>query len=80
MPNIVRGKPFDVSDSRVGIVVAQYNESITSKLLEGAVQTLLSSGIEDLNIDVAWVPGAWEIPLIADQMATSSDEDNGKNQ
>ena len=53
------------------IVVSRYNESITSKLLSGAVETLLSQGVADDAIDVAWVPGAWEIPLLAQRFAES---------
>ncbi len=56
---------------RLAIVVARYNESITRKLLDGAVSALLESGVPDANIDVAWVPGAFEIPLVADRMAKS---------
>ena len=56
---------------RFGIVVARFNESITSRLLEGAVQTLAKHGVADEAIDVAWVPGAFEIPTAAQQMAVS---------
>ena len=59
------------ADGNYGIVVSRYNESITSKLLEGAVDTLSSHGVADAKIQVAWVPGAWEIPLIAKQFAQS---------
>jgi 6,7-dimethyl-8-ribityllumazine synthase len=55
----------------MAIVVSRYNESITSKLLAGAVETLTSAGIADSQIDVAWVPGAWEIPLVAARLAHS---------
>lgn len=57
------------SDARFAIVVSRYNESITSKLLTGAVETLSAAGVADERIDVAWVPGAWEIPLVAAEMA-----------
>ena len=50
---------------RFAIVVSRYHESITTKLLDGAVSTLAGAGVPDENIEVAWVPGAWEIPLIA---------------
>ncbi len=56
---------------RFAIVVSRYNESITGKLLTGAVDTLVDAGVEDDSIDVFWVPGAWEIPLIADLLAGS---------
>ena len=58
-------------DTRIGIVVARFNEFITSKLLGGAVDTLKRHGVEDDDIDIAWVPGAFEIPLIAKRMAAS---------
>ncbi len=53
------------------MVVARYNESITTKLLEGAIETLVAGGVADDAIDVAWVPGAWEIPLVAQQLSES---------
>ncbi len=68
MPNVFQGEQASVA-GRYGIVVSRYNESITSKLLAGAVETLKTAGVADNEIDVAWVPGAFEIPLAADQMA-----------
>lgn len=56
---------------RFAVVVSRYNESITAKLLDGAVQTLVSAGIQDDQIEVAWVPGAWEIPVVAARWARS---------
>ena len=58
-------------DDRLAIVVSRWNESITQKLLDGTVTTLTSRGIPDDQIDVAWVPGAWEIPLVAQRLADS---------
>lgn len=55
----------------VGIVVGRFNEFITSKLLDGALDTLKRHGISEENIDVAWVPGAFEIPLVASKMANN---------
>ncbi|HEY2837991.1 MAG TPA: 6,7-dimethyl-8-ribityllumazine synthase, partial [Pirellulales bacterium] len=55
----------------VAIVVSRYNESITGKLLAGAVATLAEHGVADDNVTVAWVPGAFEIPLVAHTMAHS---------
>ncbi|WP_026513455.1 6,7-dimethyl-8-ribityllumazine synthase [Butyrivibrio sp. LB2008] len=60
---------------KVGIVVARFNEFITSKLLGGAVDALKRENVNDDDIDVAWVPGAFEIPLIADKMAKSGKYD-----
>lgn len=57
---------------RVGIVVGRFNEFITSKLLGGAMDALVRHGVEESDIDVAWVPGAFEIPLVAKKMATGN--------
>lgn len=56
---------------RFGIVVSRFNELVGSKLLEGALDCLRRHGADDGKIDVAWVPGAFEIPLIAQKMARS---------
>lgn len=56
---------------RVGIVCARFNEFITSKLLGGAMDALLRHDVGEQDIHVAWVPGAFEIPLIASKMAKS---------
>jgi 6,7-dimethyl-8-ribityllumazine synthase len=58
-------------DDRFAIVVSRWNETITRRLLDGAVKTLTERGIADTAIDVAWVPGAWEIPLVAQRLAQS---------
>lgn len=60
---------------RVGIVAARFNEFITSKLLSGALDTLKRHDVEDGDIAIAWVPGAFEIPLAASKMAKSGDYD-----
>jgi 6,7-dimethyl-8-ribityllumazine synthase len=54
---------------RFAIICSRYNETITSKLLEGALQTLATAGVPDEEIDVVMVPGAWEIPVAAQQLA-----------
>jgi 6,7-dimethyl-8-ribityllumazine synthase len=59
------------ADCRFAIVVARWNEAITRKLLDGAVSTLKGQGVVDERIDVAWVPGSFEIPLAAQRMAIS---------
>ena len=61
MPNEYRGE-LHGGDRKFAIVVSRYNESITGKLLAGAVETLSAAGIADDAIDVVWVPGAFEIP------------------
>jgi 6,7-dimethyl-8-ribityllumazine synthase len=53
------------------IAVSRYNEHITAKLLAGAVETLREAGVADDAIHVAWVPGAWELPLVAQRFAAS---------
>ena len=60
---------------RVGIVAARFNEFITSKLVGGALDGLKSHDVKEEDIDVAWVPGAFEIPLIASKMAKSKKYD-----
>jgi 6,7-dimethyl-8-ribityllumazine synthase len=57
---------------RVGIVVGRFNEFITSKLLSGAMDALVRHGVQESDIDVAWVPGAFELPLVAKKMATGN--------
>ena len=59
----------------VGIVAARFNEFITSKLLEGAVDGLLRHDVREEDIHVAWVPGAFEIPFLASKMAHSKKYD-----
>lgn len=63
------------TDLKIGIVVGRFNEFITGKLLAGAEDTLVRHGVDADDITVAWVPGAFEIPLIAKQMAASKKYD-----
>ena len=60
---------------KVGIVAARFNEFITSKLLGGARDGLLRHNVQEEDIHVAWVPGAFEIPLVAAKMAKSGKYD-----
>ncbi len=60
---------------KIGIVAARFNEFITSKLLSGAVDALVRHDVKEEDIEVAWVPGAFEIPLIASKMAGSGKYD-----
>ena len=60
---------------KVGIIVARFNEFIGSKLLSGAVDGLVRHGVNDDDIEVAWVPGAFEIPVAAQRMAQSKKYD-----
>ena len=70
MPRVFNGCDAK-AEGRFAVVVARYNESITGKLLEGALETFLARGLSDTDIDVAWVPGAWELPLVAQRFAES---------
>ena len=63
------------SGAKFGIVVARFNEFICSKLLGGAYDALHRHGVDDADITTAWVPGAFEIPLIAQKMAESGKYD-----
>ena len=60
---------------KVGIVVGRFNEFIGSKLLSGALDTLRRHGADEADVSVAWVPGAFEIPLTAKKMAKSGQYD-----
>ena len=60
---------------KVGIVVGRFNECIGSKLLSGALDTLRRHGADEADVSVAWVPGAFEIPLTAKKMAKSGKYD-----
>lgn len=62
-------------DLTIGIVVGRFNDLITSRLLEGAIGTLQQYGVSKENIEVAWVPGAFEIPLVAKKMAQNDKYD-----
>lgn len=64
------GKP-EGSKVRVAIVVSRFNDLIGQRLLKGALETLLSRGVVEKNIETAWVPGAWEIPVVADRFAAT---------
>ena len=58
-------------DAKIAIVVSRWNELITRRLLEGALETFRRHGGSEKNISVAWVPGSFELPLIADRLAKS---------
>ncbi|WP_028544204.1 6,7-dimethyl-8-ribityllumazine synthase [Paenibacillus taiwanensis] len=74
MPHIFEGHL--VSEGlKYGIVAGRFNEFIVSKLVSGALDALKRHGVKEEEIDVAWVPGAFEIPLIAQKMAESGKYD-----
>ncbi len=62
-------------DIKIGIVASRFNDFITSKLLEGAKDALIRHQVNEDDIEIAWVPGAFEIPLIANKMAKSKKYD-----
>ena len=71
MPNIIEGM-LTVNNEKFCIIVARFNEFISSKLLSGAIDELMRHGVKEENIDILWVPGAFEIPLIAKKAAKTS--------
>lgn len=73
--NIIEGKLVDANEMKIGIVAARFNEFIVSKLIEGARDALLRHDVKEENIDLAWVPGSFEIPVIAKHMADSKKYD-----
>ncbi len=70
MPNELRGD-INGQGLRVGIAVARFNEVITKQLLDGALETLGRCGVRDSDITVAWVPGSFELPVVAHAFAKS---------
>lgn len=70
----IEGK-FNGKGVKIGIVAGRFNEFITSKLVGGAVDVLKRNDVNDEDIDIAWVPGAFEIPLITKKMAESKKYD-----
>ncbi len=73
--HVLEGKVVAKEGMKVGIVVSRFNEIIVNKLLGGAVDGLVRHGVEEDNITAAWVPGAFEIPVVAAKMASSGKYD-----
>lgn len=71
MVNVFEGK-LTAGNEKYGIVIGRFNEFIGSKLLSGCIDTLKRHGVLEENIDVAWVPGAFEIPIIASKFADNN--------
>ena len=69
--NVLEGKVVAKKGMKAAIVAARFNEIIVNKLLGGAVDGLVRHGVEEENITAAWVPGAFEIPLVAERLAKS---------
>lgn len=66
---------FDGRNVKIAIVAGRFNEFITSKLIGGALDVLKRNDVSEENIDIAWVPGAFEIPLIAKKLANTKKYD-----
>ncbi|MCD7819648.1 MAG: 6,7-dimethyl-8-ribityllumazine synthase [Lachnospiraceae bacterium] len=73
--HLYEGKVVAPAGMKVGIIASRFNSFIVQKLLDGAVDGLVRHGVEEENIDAAWVPGAFEIPVLAKQMAKSGKYD-----
>ena len=73
--NKIEGNVVAKKDAKIGIVAARFNEFIVSKLVSGAVDGLVRHEVNEDNMDIAWVPGAFEIPVIAKKMAKSGKYD-----
>ncbi len=71
MPTEYDGLNGDISAMRFALVVSRYNDNITGKLHRGAVETLTAAGVADDAIEVFHVPGAWELSLIAGELAAT---------
>jgi 6,7-dimethyl-8-ribityllumazine synthase len=67
---VLREAPL-AAETRVGLVVSRFNEPVTRRLLVAAIETLRAAGLDPASIDVAWVPGSFELPLAADRLAAS---------
>lgn len=70
MPKVYEGQ-LVAKDLKIGIVASRFNEFITSKLLDGAMDAIKRHGATENDVEIAWVPGAFEIPVIAKKMAES---------
>lgn len=68
MPNVIPPGP-GAEKQRYAVVVAEWNKAVTGRLLEGAVGALHAAGVADDAIEVAWVPGAWELPVVVQRLA-----------
>jgi 6,7-dimethyl-8-ribityllumazine synthase len=74
MANSIEGK-LDARALKIGIIVSRFNQFVTEKLLDGALDGLKSHGAEEHNLTIIRVPGAFEIPLAAEKMASSGKYD-----
>ena len=70
MPRVHEGK-LDASSRRFAIVISRFNSLITSRLLDGALDCLRRHGCPEDNVEIAWVPGAFELPVTAKRLAAT---------
>lgn len=75
MPRVIDTPLLARPTDRFAIVVSRFNDLITSRLSDGAVSTLVRHGADDARITVAWVPGSYELPLVAEKLAASGQYD-----
>lgn len=73
--NLIEGNVVAKEGMKVGIIASRFNSFIVEKLLDGAVDGLVRHGVSEDNIDACWVPGAFEIPVVAKKMAMSGKYD-----
>lgn len=73
MAEQLTGKLIAPRGARFGIAVSRYHEEITRRLLEGALGSLTRHGVTEESVTVAWVPGAFELPVVADRLAASGE-------
>jgi 6,7-dimethyl-8-ribityllumazine synthase len=71
---VIRGEG-DGAGMRIAIVAARFNETVTSALVDGAVEALARSGVAEDDVTVVWVPGAFEVPILADRLAAGGSVD-----
>jgi 6,7-dimethyl-8-ribityllumazine synthase len=74
MRKVIQGT-MNATGKKVGIVVSRFNEFITSKLIEGAVDTLVRHGVKEEHIEIVWVPGAFEIPAVSRKLVKKKKHD-----
>ena len=72
MQAALHSKPNQMKHRKIGICVSRFNQEITSRLLDGALDVFKRAGIPETNLYVVWVPGAFEIPLVLEEWARNS--------
>ncbi len=67
------GEPGDVATKKIAVAVSAYHRTITSRLLDASLETIAAAGIPDRQVVVAWVPGAWELAVVAKRLIANCD-------